>query len=784
MLPEALSISVSKDENGNLLSCQECQLQKQEIDNDLNRISVWAEHGTAILNMISSTSHKPNTSTDPAEFVFVHSRDIEAWGKAVKHFKKKRKKSQSSKETLKLEALDIFCRPGTETKELTSILPFQLTCKEHKKPIVSIKAFADTLPSMGANIDPETLLDLPLIQLPLNIYTEHVTSMTRLEEIIFGGTEIAPGRSRIFEHSHPRATPKDESTDSTKSAPQNIRLVDNVCSERSCISEYQLYFEREMQCAYDLTLNKESDNKEREDVIGNASAQDTESMKIMVYEFDGSLDDKSSKSSLLKQFDNDLGAISAETSPFRRSTRSRTGVNGRLFEISCSRDINLAQMRLLIVEKSNNRCLTTHDLDIFQHKSDTQEIVTFHLSDDVNDRKIPDILKDCEALSNSNEQKLYVRLLAKSINVEDDEKDINETEYTENLLQIATACDSPVSSSILANAKKSKRPRHERGFQGTFLQSSFHPSVNDLHSCGDSDEVIIIPNGIKRKETCTPSSKAKRAKHQSLNENREDGDNQTKSKKKKVPADALGEGSKRLLTHTSSNINERTQKDILDQDRNKQGDEENVQSLNMKANGCNIIQILYRRYNQCFGSDLALEFSCEVGDMPPIPSDPMPSSKCFADIQRFILNTLDGCSNDMESIVVNLKSTEQSRHEFRNFLCDERTFGVISEPNDQNEFCLSRHEMDILLYGIKQNWSSEECIKLMPYRCIRSVRHVMMRLKKEGITTEKKYEAYMLYVEAFMETIYATELELQNSDSIVDSDEVIIVEPEVEEVQI
>jgi len=65
----------------------------------------------------------------------------------------------------------------------------------------------------------------------------------------------------------------------------------------------------------------------------------------------------------------------------------------------------------------------------------------------------------------------------------------------------------------------------------------------------------------------------------------------------------------------------------------------------------------------------------------------------------------------------------------------------------------------------------------------------MMRLKKEGITTEKKYEAYMLYVEAFMETIYATELELQNSDSIVDSDEVdsdevIIVEPEVEKVQI
>ena len=32
--------SESKDENGNLLSCQQCQLQKQEIDNDLNRCKI------------------------------------------------------------------------------------------------------------------------------------------------------------------------------------------------------------------------------------------------------------------------------------------------------------------------------------------------------------------------------------------------------------------------------------------------------------------------------------------------------------------------------------------------------------------------------------------------------------------------------------------------------------------------------------------------------------------------------------------------------------------------
>ena len=108
----------------------------------------------------------------------------------MKHFKKKRKKRQSSKETLKLEVLDIFCRPGIETKELTSIWPFQLICKDHKKPIASIKAFADTLPSTGAEIDPKTLLDLPLIQLPAYIYTEYVASITRLEDIIFRGTRM------------------------------------------------------------------------------------------------------------------------------------------------------------------------------------------------------------------------------------------------------------------------------------------------------------------------------------------------------------------------------------------------------------------------------------------------------------------------------------------------------------------------------------------------------------------------------------------------------------------
>lgn len=75
--------------------------------------------------------------------------------------------------------------------------------------------------------------------------------------------------------------------------------------------------------------------------------------------------------------------------------------------------------------------------------------MTFYLSDDENDRKIPDILNDCKTLSISHDEKLYVRLLAKYNNVENADKYIDEAEYTEHLLQIATACDSPVSCIVI-----------------------------------------------------------------------------------------------------------------------------------------------------------------------------------------------------------------------------------------------------------------------------------------------------------------------------------------------
>ncbi|GFH52133.1 hypothetical protein CTEN210_08609 [Chaetoceros tenuissimus] len=709
LLPEAVSIPVSKDENGNLLSCQDCNHQKQEIENALDRISIWAEHGTSILNKISSMSYKSNTSE---EYVFVHSHDIEAWGKAVKHFKKKRKKRQSSKETLKLEVLEIFCRPGTET---TSICPFQLTCKVHKKPIASIKAFADILPSTGTEIDPKTLLDLPLTQLPRDVHKEYCTSMTRLEDIIFRATEIELERFRVFQQSHPRATSKYDSADFTKSAPQNLHLVHNVCNEASCISEYRLYFEREMQCAEDLTSNEERDDKE--DVVGNTSVHDTESMRIMVYEFDGSSDDDSSKRSLLKQFDNELEGSSTITSPFRRSTRSRTGVNGRLFEISCGRDINLAQLRLLIAEKSNNKCLTTQDLDIFQYKSETQEIVTFHLSDDMNDREIPDILNNCETLSISNQEKLYVRLLAKSNIVDIDDEDTDEAEYIAHLLQIATACDSPVSSSVLTNAKKSKsRRRQERGFQGTFLQSAFHPLVNDSDSCVDSDEVIIVDPEVEEVQKSSQT----------------DVKEGIQSKSRVVPQkDDLS---------SLPNIPLCEDGDVSNDTRGP-GCGGNQKEVNLK---CFYIQIFSYVYES---SRASFDFK---GKKPPIPSDPIPSEHTLADIQIIVSNACEG--EDCKVVAAALTCEPKIWHLFRNFGLDQRFWGNQG-LNYESELYLSRHEMDVILYGIKHNWPSAECHKLMPYRHESSVRHMMKSLKKEGITTNEKYEAYMLYVDEYLKVL-------------------------------
>ena len=726
LFPDACPIVVNR---GLIETCIEC-------DDDMNRkISIasdlfaWAINTSQTLTSASEKNYFLKNSEEN-EFRLMCQNDIDAIDEIVDILQKAKKRGSETPATgakLKSRILDILYRNmNIESEYLPTYVRKQMSfcCEKHLLPVASVESLSKLMASIP--------IEVQLV--PSERYNVIHASLVELENIL--GDDIMP---ESFSALHPILIIQNTSNSITPNLHSLNDLVSSItpfqsddvrvswkqdaCDDKSCYDEYL-----SKMVAVSITESTESNTTQSKDrnqnvinVEENAVLDDSNTILIEVHEFDGS-----------KATDQCLSAIEMElfnteiNGSVRRSRRNNDR-SKKVFSFHESKKSNLAQMRLRIYEKSENKHISNHQLAVFGFTEDSK-VFYIELLPEWNERSIESILSDLP-VSLLKESKLQVILNSLS------SRDRSEFGAEENgecddtvfdmLLQLATGDESPQVT------KRGKRRREERGFSGTFLQSSFRISpISEPNENGVAEEW----------------------------------------QQEKFPKEIKGDRKDQLidLTCLSQDEEENKQESIALVDQVMQLNDHNKIPGNGSPSlaGMDFASVYARIYDCGFDTLKTLcPLQQSVGSNISMPQVPVWNSDVDDDVKQMLHDVQTSRSSnksaegDGGNTYFHLRHDRNLRNFYRNFIDEEM------QDLSKTALKMTRREMDIILFYTLQKKSAQDCREfLIPYRTINALRHAFRVVKKQNFDDEK-YNVYKDHVKKYVKELETQEQTIQLIDS-------------------
>jgi hypothetical protein len=692
-------------------------------------------------DMNKSAKKKPSFDGASGYYRLVHATDIENWKKAIDVATRKQKHDTTRNQLRSI----LFTAAGVLNNSLSTevLQSHRLQCIKHGKPLLSARCVREIHLQTSTNSPTaiEHSEEIPLTLVSEETYLNYVSSMTELENIVASDDSSGSSTFQYIGY-HPQVTlgmtldcePNVDINTFFKNTPQIegvLHFTQEPCNETACVEEYHQYFSALLPPKSQKNIEKNGKGEfiahQEIDLIDN------DHLSFVVHEFAGGVDDAAAQAMVEKELSGKSDNETPTVTNLRRSSRKRNVSSNTVYAFNCKKHDNLAQFRLRIYERSNNKKIATHRLAVFVFNADSQEGTMMEILGSWNELRMEEVLKKFPLLI-PFEDTIHIVLV--SIGDADnifkkgtsfDKTDIDDdSALFDVLMHIATGVDSPNNQN---NGKKKRS--EERGFAGTFLQSSFQQSVqnaeikdeNDSASSNKPTLVFDISDDEDMDPTTAPSHKA-------------------------VPEDTKDDGIEDLSQRYKD-------KDVM-----------TIKTATVNRQGL-VSSIMSEVYMQKVSSDSALLpiFDTKIGKEPPIPSYKGGCEQYTTqDIKGIISSAFDIHAQDMMSIVMRLQLDPAARNIFRNF---GETDVDTSSRNSKNLPC-SRREFDAALYFLKTKQSAAACGRLlMPYRPQNFVRSIFNALKKYSMPTEEndRYREYIHHVLSYVENVCRVEQLLCNSSA-------------------
>ncbi len=735
LFPDAIPHPVTRLEDG-FQNCIVCQEEKDKT----SRLSSWADSKPTV-DITDFTSEESRNKL--SRFYLVHSDNIRIWKRAREIVKRsrKRKGSVANTEKLKNQILCLLtpCSQNQKNDEPISIRHclHRLTCTQHNKVLHSMKFVQDLLSDTKSDTVSKDASDIPISLMIKQEFLTYSSSLSHLEEILFGNGK---DELQTFLHqSSPQLLVSGGTIDDRKKLKDvtdivtakscwlndggKIEFVDDPCRDENCNAQFLDYIHNTLSNGKS-SPSKEKNNRDEEvpPVRGNGK------YSFHVHEFSSSIDRKTSEGMLGKQ------RVEGIQTAIRRSARRRGAMPGvNLFSLETNKSDNLAQLRLRVYESSNSKSLSTHALSIFYFVEASKEGVMMELLGEWNERKIDEILASLPFKVTDDPT---ITLVLNTQENEDQIKTSGERKERDDslfdlLVNMATFSDK--GETFTPKNGRGRRRREERGFAGTFLQSSFNapPPITNENTpiAGKFEDKVSTIDLTGTSETCDlnevviDESNTENNSH-SIGDNGKVALDQDQCTEEKPPA-----------TETKVGLN--VASEVSD-------------TFNVNPKMVSTIACIYNTTTEEWSNlspmqlcNASMGYENEHGKCPKVPEYAHNILNLTSDDVNQILERGKGDNDDdRESLKQQLLFSSEVRNLFRNFM---------DHPpiNSGNDLPISRREMDIILYSIKKEDNSSSK-RLIPYRSDRYLKYLFKILQETNIVFDSEYEGYMGHVASYV----------------------------------
>lgn len=731
-------------------NCQLCREQKNAMSTVYDDICQWADDTALLL----SNGEKYPVLT--GYYRLVHAGDLTAQKKALDCVKNCRKRGVSSVEKLKETLAEAFF-VETSLIGAENVKMQRLTCIQHEMPLLSIKTIQDIHFRYSKNSSSTVITDdteeTSIVVMNEDNYAGYLKSILKLQNILLDeatqSCDFDTFQSELqLRHPQLKITTLQNEDDSAiqtkfiiselqKGSKFKAHFPSQPCSEPACGNMYHDH----------IKAIKTNENNSRPEASKDEEKKDTEveicandNFFFEIHEFDGSSDSNEIRTKLEKKWNERLDGIEEMQQNRRRSLRKKNNSGSHTFKICGKKEIILAQFRLLVYEKSNNKKISSHQLHIFSFDEISRQGIMIELLGEWNERKMQTVLSELPIdVMNGT---IHVVLIAKDSSLgkkRPPEEDIDDEETVfDMLVQMATNCQSPTS-----NTKSSrKRRRQERGFAGTFLQSSFHApppaAAQEDNGKGKSNHKdnhgSTSDNDATAPEICVDLT--------DQDENLETGKDTKSLVEPSIPSPP------RRINQISQHSKEKRSNPRLD--------------------------FIYRKDNDNDNDNVSFPLeplsSSSIHSIPDVPSYYSTfESYTKSDVENILRNVAEALKSkddsDLETMKVQMRFDNAARNVYRNFV--DCPISASDDSVHSKELPMSRNEMDIVLFYLSLEKSSESDHKpchslLMPYRSGNSVRYLFKLVKGQRILEDPKYEEYVSHVMHYVGMIQDLEIKLMN----------------------
>eukprot|EP00547_Thalassionema_nitzschioides_P017227 CAMPEP_0194242280 /NCGR_PEP_ID=MMETSP0158-20130606/7864_1 /TAXON_ID=33649 /ORGANISM="Thalassionema nitzschioides, Strain L26-B" /LENGTH=673 /DNA_ID=CAMNT_0038977335 /DNA_START=530 /DNA_END=2549 /DNA_ORIENTATION=+ len=506
IFPSAISIPVTYLD-GKPQDCVSCLEENNAIANAYDELCDWASTTSLIL------SSGQQCESCPGIYRLVHAKDFTALNKALALVKNYRKRGPSSLTKLKDDIKNVlYSDPSFIMVQGVKI--HRLTCTKHMKPLLSIKAIQE-IHFQSANPMPNVKAEYTE-EVPINImheenYASYLKSLLGIQNILNDTTTSTCTFFDFLSHVeryHPELKVRKLQIPHANDAIQIKNLIAALivksdhkfslnkqpCNDCNCINIYHRNLEQVKQ-----NTSKPSAEIKNEDVSetkGDVCTSDKFCYEI--HEYDGSMEIEEIQNTMEKEWSDKMDAIGDIQPAVRRSSRKKKSASNNTFKLQAKKKDIFAQFRLLVYEKSENKKLSSHRLSIFSFDKSSRQGFLIDLLGERNDHPMHKVLSELPVTVPDETAVIHVVLSSQKINPTQAKRGFasdgdNDESLFDMLLQMAT--DGQPSAHKLKAPRNGRR--EERGFAGTFLQSSLnvHPTTiaRKKHYTDESNLEAEIP---------------------------------------------------------------------------------------------------------------------------------------------------------------------------------------------------------------------------------------------------------------------------------------------------
>lgn len=757
MFPHAISIPVHQV-NGKAENCNLCTEGKNFASSLFQQLVDWVEKFSTPLS-----KDTVNITAREEPYRFVSTSDITTLKKAFTMVKNCRKRDTVNFEKLKDRIVNaLYLEPSSIDPNSLQIQ--RLTCAAHAKPLLSIKAFQDIISFSETSFQAAKYSEeVSLSVLSEENYNLYIESLWEIQNILYLEKNEEPCPYESFKNKlqvqHPQIEMKMVASEDMHDTDIEINnLLHNVmnstdkdacfthplCSSTTCVEDYHQYMATSTVLSNPPSGTKHTNNCDEEIEIF-----ESDDICYEIHEYDGSADLDQIKTMLEKIWNEKMDGIEVVQSSIRRSSRRKSAASSpNTFKIFGKKTDNLAQFRLQIYEKSINKKISTHRLSKFSFDNSSREGIMDELASGWDERQMDSVLSSIPTPTGTDNGTIHIVLSTHAWTSTDQSPgngEDNDESIFDSLVQTATDCQSPNHNSKGTR----KRQREERGFAGTFLQSSFHESEPPAISTIDNENIKYSPQAARAEVE--------------ISIDHSDDDMQDIQNKNVRTSSSLVMG----LVDMNNDQG-------MGENKNKK--EESTNPTIEKCVELNVPQDLTKY--PVF--DFIYEQEPNASLIPPsnlvhIPDVPTYQAKLElfskAEVKEVFANVERALKSDEESEVdtakMMLRFDSNARNLYRNFVGNN-----LSESDNSNDIPVSRGEMDIVLYYLSKKSSSEDCqamsssedcqATLIPYRSSTTIRYLLKLIKELGILENPKYERYMAFVNSYVGMVLKSEMGCPN----------------------